>query len=184
LRRQRPARYDNGVNAGVAVALFLFLAVCVGVAAMMVVPSVRRTTARASFVEAPRLPAPPAPATPAPPGYSFDDLSALVLRDPGALNAEVSKQLERLSTAGATVLGFGPGAEEHADTVAKLRASLGLTPFQSPDAQQQIESWLSEHRDINLVVWVGAGDDAKPAPWIVGDTDSVRRRVLQVMRGE
>src|SRR5690606_17978063 len=94
LRRRRPARYDNNINAGVAVALFLFLAVCVGVAAMMIVPSVRRATARVSMVEAPRLPEPPAPAAPPQPAYTFDDLSALVLREPGALTAEVSKQLE------------------------------------------------------------------------------------------
>src|SRR5690606_27185523 len=122
--------------------------------------------------------------TPPQPAYTFDDLSALVLREPGALTAEVSKQLERLSTAGATVLGFGPGAEEHADTVAKLRASLGLTPFPSTDARQPIASWLAAHRDIDPVGWVSAGDDARPATWIVGSPDDVSRRVLQVMRGE
>jgi len=184
LRRERPSRFDNNINAGVAVALFLFLAVCVAIAAAMIVPGVRRATSRVSVVEAPRLPAPPT--APEPPSHVLNDFSALVLREPIALTEEdVTRQLQRLSAAGATLLGFGPGADEHTDAVADLRKSLGMTPFQSPDARQQIESWLSRHRDVDLVVWVGADDTgARPATWIVGSADDLARRVLQVMNGE
>jgi hypothetical protein len=188
LRRERASRYDNNVNAGVAVALFLFLAVCVALAATMIVPGVRRAATRVSVAEAPALPAPPDESSEAP---VFSDVSALVLRDPIAVmpghSEAVAARLQALSAAGATLLAFGPDGDrdEHTEAAASLRKALGMAPFSSADAQQEIETWLSVHRDIDLVVWVGADDSGtKPATWIVGGADDVARRALRMMNDE
>lgn len=69
------------------------------------------------------------------------------------------------------------GGQAEEELIAELRSELGLTMFETPDAHQAIERWLSKYEKINAVVWISRGDDGGPAVWLVG-RDGVSESVM------
>lgn len=126
------------------------------------------------------LPVPPISDSPA---VSIDvgGTRMAVLRDPIAFDPAISRgidhELDRLESSGFDLIGYGQDDDTTAITdtelLAGLRRSLGLAPFKSEAAARTLRSWLGEHADVGLVLWVSRNPD-KPddaTAWLVrGET--------------
>ncbi len=168
-----PARFNNGVNPGVAVALFLFLAACVGIAAIVIgfAASKRGTVVVYGDTAAP-IPAPPQPpALPAFAGAPVDGARVLVVSDllpplDEATRARVDALLASFDSAGMELRGAAPGAESGSeamtadlDLAAAVRLARGQAPLDSPDAAAAIETWLAASPEADAVLWLTPATD-------------------------
>lgn len=168
-RKPKAGEYSNNPNVGVGAALVGFAVLMVlGVAAAI---SFYTFSARSVHVT------PPAP--PPQPFTSAMDLTGrtiAVLREritylPGVID-QVDDALERLQISGASVIGLGPsgaGTQEATEMLASLRSTIGLHPFQSDGARDAIRTWLGEHIDVDMVVWIAPdrGSGSSPDVWVV-----------------
>ncbi len=171
------ARFNNGVNPGVAIALFLFLAVCVAFALLFVAPGSisqqiqRRVMANASGA-AGTLPIPaelpPLPAlTPSP----ISNGRVLVVSDllpplDDDTRTRLDAVLGALGATGLDLRGAAPGAETDSEAItadldlaAAVRLARGQAPLDSPDAAAAIETWLAASPEADAVLWLTPATD-------------------------
>jgi hypothetical protein len=120
---------------------------------------------------------------------------ALVLKDSLTFAPDAQKgideRLHRLEGANFELLGLATTAsaspeavDRQTGLVAELRAALSLSPFRSGEAAAAIRGWLAEHDEVDLVVWVDQGEDARPAVWVVdrtGKADDAASRARAAM---
>jgi hypothetical protein len=171
------------VNAGVAVSVFLFLGLCVGLAGLFITQGMgeaaraERELARAS-VGGPEvaisvgsggrtsvsLSSAPAVAVPETPRLAGRVLVVSDLLPP--LDAQVSSLLEgafgAMRTAGLEVLGTFPSlglddAEMQVlgESIAELKSLRGLRPLDSDEVAHEFSEWLDEQEDDEqLLVWI------------------------------
>lgn len=175
-----PARFNNGVNPGVAVALFLFLAACVGLVAVMfsiaqsnrgIMVSTNDADAPGTIVPHPPLP-PPLPAfAPVPvEGARLLVVSDLLPPLDDSTRARIAAVLASFASTGVDILGAAADADAEADTAdldlaAAVRLVRGQSPLDSPDAAAAIESWLATSPDADAVLWLSPlTDGARSGP--------------------
>jgi serine/threonine protein kinase len=183
----RKERYDNGVNAGVAAALFGFLIVCVGVAGLILGVHWIRTSpirdpaaiARVDTGEAVvSLPAftvlqaePVALVRPRSPVGAL-----IVMYRPTAFPPEmetcIERQLARLASRGYDIVGVGTElTQEEQDHVAQLWKAVGQAQQLSESARQSIRAWLTsdeQEHHFDGVIWIDKDEkDGSPRSWIV-----------------
>ncbi|MBX3386633.1 MAG: hypothetical protein KF768_08690 [Phycisphaeraceae bacterium] len=180
-----------GVNAGVVIALLIF----VGLVAVVLIPSMFLSR---TVIVPPTFPkGNPAPEDGAWTVGSYDlDLTAwnrspspvrdserpevLVLRDsvafaPSAVGP-IDRAIESMRKAGFTIGGeaastndAGPSDfDQSIQTAASLRAAIGISPFGSEEARSAIQDWLLQTEGSNrVVVWIARASDSAPAVWVL-----------------
>jgi hypothetical protein len=181
----------------VLVAVVLFMLLFVGaIASMFVMPAGYRTMETINSVDSQPFLPPPLPTEQGvvavqhdpprtstipfdPPVVSIDvgGTRVAVLRDPIAFDPAISRGIEnelaRLESSGFDLIGYGQDDDTTAITdtelLAGLRRSLGLKPFKSEAAASTLRSWLDEHADVGMILWVSRNPD-KPddaTAWLV-----------------
>jgi hypothetical protein len=211
--RRRPGRaeFKAGPNLGVAVSLFIFLGGCLFLGAILIGSglfssrAVRLSVGDASMESGPDglvLAIPTSQASQVRPvshqgdeelAAELDGRTAVVLRDAIAFAPPVAEvvtgQLDRLRASGMDLCGVDEAgisadeAAERTELAADLRRALGLAAFQTEAAEEDLHLWLSEHPEVDLVVWVGrdpAQDDGA-ITWVVLSPE-VDREVLASAR--
>ncbi|MCW5775635.1 MAG: hypothetical protein KIS87_04210, partial [Phycisphaeraceae bacterium] len=171
-----PVRFNNGVNPGVAVALFLFLAACVGlVAVIFTFASSKRVYLNqqdaAGFIVPPVPPVPDVPALPVFAGAPVDGARLLVVSDllpplDESTRARVDAVLASFGSSGVELRGAAPGAETDSEAItadldlaAAVRLARGQAPLDSPDAAAAIQTWLAASPEADAVLWLTPATD-------------------------
>lgn len=186
----RKERYDNGINAGVAAALFGFLIVCVGLAGLILGVQWIRTSPQDASAPIARVDAGEAivslPAFALAATNEAESValvrpqspvgSLIVMYRPTAFTPEVEdcieRQLARLATRGYDIVGVGTElTQEEQDHVARLWKAVGQAQQLSESARQSIRAWLTsgeEGRRFDGVIWIDKDEkDGSPRSWIV-----------------
>jgi hypothetical protein len=90
----------------------------------------------------------------------------LIVSDIQPMTPSVTGTLERLESAGFTLLGNLPGAHQDEDVRAEqeeLEASVkmvrGLGQLDSPDVSSHLSHWIAEQDGLNLLVWFARSED-------------------------
>ncbi len=185
----RPA-HSNGPNAGMAMAVMVFLAVGV-FGGMSLLNYARRAKAAFDPAALADVGSPIPPAAPSTPAESVDGERLLVLRDPisfaPGVRDSIEPALRRLAESGFELVGaFDDEDPEEAaaqtEAIASLRKALGLAPFRSEEARSALAAYLAAQADAPAVIWIGRGarDDA-PDTWMVEAPDAPRN-VVRVAR--
>lgn len=101
----------------------------------------------------------------------------LILWDAAALGPVALKQTEdrinRLAAAGFEIVGTATAAAnaqkalEEARTIDELRQRIGDSAFRSDDASTVIRSWLDDHADLEMVIWIRCDEEKRPDPWLL-----------------
>jgi hypothetical protein len=176
------ADFSTNPNAGVAAALFAFLAVCVLVAGGLVggallLPSKGRS------IEGVRAPV----VTFRSPDQIKRDLESVVnessvvllgkqgvlYRDPEVtFTPELEAALKRLEDRGIDLIGFADQDEDEGavELVSEFKVEKGLAPFGSVSAEQEIGRWLTKRDDLSLAVWIAPDPEnpsGEPKAWLV-----------------
>lgn len=88
--------------------------------------------------------------------------------------ASADEQLKALEVIGFTLRGSTPRIPEteselktQTELVAGLKTALGMEPFGSEAAAAAGRTWLKDHQDLNMIVWIGRNDAGEPQAWIV-----------------
>lgn len=88
--------------------------------------------------------------------------------------ASADEQLKALEVIGFTLRGSTPRIPEteaelksQTELVAGLKTALGMEPFGSEAAAAAGRTWLKDHEDLNMIVWIGRNDSGEPQAWIV-----------------
>ncbi|MCC6661281.1 MAG: hypothetical protein IT437_10390 [Phycisphaerales bacterium] len=193
-RRQQRRRKDfaAGFNPGMSLALFLFLAVVVGLVLLI---GTRAMSGRVRAAVSQRFDAvhgvlpPSAPVAPVIPASTVEgdgrfhtelraaapapalvpvDGRVLVVSDlQPPLSADVQERLtaalDRVRAAGMAVYGDEAG-DDQVDLESQARSVRGLLPLDSPDAATAIGTWLSQVRVVDAVLWWAPGEAAGAPP--------------------
>jgi len=184
-RRHAKAKgqFSNNPNAGVAAALFAFLAVCVLIGGGLIggallLPAMNRSTI--AGVRAPVV-------TFRSPDQIKKDLESVVnessivligkqgvlYRDPDVtFTPELEAALARLEERGIDLIGFADddNDERAVELVSQFKVEKGLAPFGSVSAEQEIGRWLTSKADLSLAVWIAPDPDnpsGEPKAWLV-----------------
>jgi hypothetical protein len=196
MRGRGGERYVSGVNSGVAASLVFLLGVGVLAGFMLLASSFRTVpvtrgagrnaiesvTTRGTVAVIVDRSTPGAPAaggraaaalSPAAARgrvFVIDDLAS-VLPD---RREDAAALLARLRSAGFVVDGDagtdeagGTGESGAIERAASLRNAIGLSPFRSDGARDAIRTWLADHGDHAMVLWISVGDDRAPLGWLV-----------------
>lgn len=199
-RRPTPSRaqaqYSSGPNAGMVIAVLLFLAVGV-FGGLSVLRQARLGIGefRGEFARSDR------PATPTPGAdYGHPSMMAtsiagerlIVLRDPVSFapgaRERIEPILDELEGRGFELVGaYEPEdpseAAAQTELLAGIRKALGLAPFKSDEARQTIASWFSQHDEAPLLLWIGRDPDGdEPAAWLVERADAADDVVFEARR--
>ena len=175
-RPSAPVRFNNGINPGVAVALLIFLAVCVGLVATLFssrqsnrgfIVSADQADARGTIVPHPSLPSPLPAFAPAPvEGARLLVVSDLLPPLDETTRARVDAVLASFDSAGMELRGAALRAETDPealtadlDLAAAVRHARGQAPLDSPDAAASIETWLVASPDADAVLWLTPATD-------------------------
>lgn len=122
---------------------------------------------------------PGARSMPAAPPSVVSDTDILIVRDAITFEpvrqAGIDQQVLALHEAGFNLLGdvtleglSHEGITEQNELVAQVRSKVGITPVTEPAAGELIREFLSEHAELDLVVWYGRGDDGNSIVAIYG----------------
>lgn len=178
-----------GMNVGVGLAVLVFLGACGLFTVALLSPAGRASTSAAA-----PLPMAASPSTLSGSGVQvaistvsvqaeLPDVSdvapalaqteVVLLRDPisfqAAYAAAVESAASRLSERGLSVVGLGTEAADSAasETIADLRNTIGVTPFQTAESESAIRSWLDMNPETAAVVWIGRHEGGEPIAWLV-----------------
>jgi serine/threonine protein kinase len=176
-------QFPSGINAGVAVAVFLFLVACVFVLGAVFLVSNRSQPRSTVFVSPPVPPMPGVPRVIVGPGKAeaaaarfeqklgtHDEAASplaagervLVLCEwstfDNSLREEILARIEDLEAAGFRLVGdTAPGKrgdEYEAESVASLRKAVGTRLVSAPDTGAVVQDWLGREERAELVLWV------------------------------
>lgn len=191
--RREGRRHASGVNAGVAVSLFLFLGFCVGLAGLIITQGsaqrareLARATAdgldiaistagasQASVGAAPGFAGAAIVDQPAPPKLSGRVLVVSDLLPPldGQINALLQGGFAAMEQAGLDVLGTFPSLgldeEESAvldESIAEVRTIRGLRPLDSDEVTDAISEWLDSEGEADVLVWIEPSPQPRGLP--------------------
>jgi len=172
-RAEAKKSYSNEINPGGAVALFVFLAACVGLAAVVLNNARGGSGARSvAIAQATGESVPVSTEADAPPMLPALEGSVLVVKE-GELSdearAEIRAFLEQLETSGADVFGaftdLSESDEAYEDVthvLAKADLVRDLAPIDSSDALKRLTDWISTEDVADVLVWVYPGEDLDP----------------------
>lgn len=182
-----------GLNVGVGLAVLVFLGACGLFAVSMLRFGERRSdqgvasvaaaqetlagsTVRLAVAKTPETSKATESGGTVPVVMEMGEREVVVLRDPISFQephkGAVEKAMERLSALGVSVVGALNETSDpsEGETIAEIRNTIGVAPFQTAESEAPIRAWLETHPETAAVVWVGRHEGGEPIAWMVGST--------------